>query len=177
MTKAMTLFPYDAMWREVGCAYRALEDVRADLKGALTGLSPDLLDRDPGQGAPTIGALVCHIGMAEAWYVGKIWRKEPIAEAWKRVFDAGLLDKNPLASRGLPLVESLATLDAIREQTRLALMKTTDAEMDRATIETKRGPATLRWMLHHLVEHEAHHRGQIALLRRLFGAPRGGGVE
>lgn len=171
MTKPQTLYPYDAMWREIGCAYRALEDVRADTKAAVAGLSQETLDRDPGHGIMPIGALVCHVGMAEAWYLVKVWRKEPIPEEFKRVFDAGLWDKNLHASKGLPLTEMFATLDAIRERSRLALMKATDAEMDRAVIETKRGPATLRYLLHHLVEHEAHHRGQIALLRRLFDAP------
>jgi uncharacterized damage-inducible protein DinB len=27
----------------------------------------------------------------------------------------------------------------------------------------------LRWILHHLIDHEAQHKGQIMLLRRLLG--------
>ncbi|HYC77909.1 MAG TPA: DinB family protein [Planctomycetota bacterium] len=170
MSKTQQLFPYDAMWREVGCAYRALELVRADLKAAVAGLAQDDLDRDPGHGAAPISALLAHCGAVEAWYVTKVWRRESPPDAWRPVIDAGALHKGPKPA-GMPAERILAGLDAIREASRLALMKATDPDMDRAVVETKGGATTLRWILHHLLEHEAQHLGQIVLLRRLFGKP------
>lgn len=175
MTEPQTLFPFDAMWRETGCAYRAMELVRADLKATVAGLDAADLDRDPGHGAPSIVRLYAHAGSSEAWWITKVWRKESVPEAWKPLIELGNLAKPAPAARP-SLAELTAALDAVRESTRLALIKVTDAELDRAAIATKQGKATLRWVLHHLAEHEAHHRGQIALLRRLYGKPAAAGA-
>jgi len=51
----------------------------------------------------------------------------------------------------------------------------TDADLERAIIPQdagssaqKTGGYTIRWILHHLIDHEAHHRGQIAVMKRLL---------
>ena len=44
-------------------------------------------------------------------------------------------------------------------------MKATDADLDRRTIAPDGGPASLRWVLFHLLDGAAFARGQIALLR------------
>jgi uncharacterized damage-inducible protein DinB len=175
MTRPKTLFPYDAMWREIGSAYRALEVVRADLKETVDDLDQADLDRDPGNGVPSIGRLLCHAPGAEAWWILKMWRKEAVPETWKPVLQAGAIAKPGPSKTGLDRTRIYEVMHEVREFTRLNLMKTTDADLDRASIETPSGPATLRWTLFHLLEHEAHHRGQIALLRRIYGKPLHGG--
>ena len=172
MSKATTLFPYDAMWREAGCAYRGLEDVRGDLKASAAGLAQADLDRDPGSAAPSIAALLCHCGMAEISWITKVWRKQAVPAAWREFYEAGMFrGAKSTPPRGVPVERIFAWLDAIREETRVWIMRNvTDRDLDRQ-IETPRGTATPRWILHHLIEHEAHHRGQITLLRRLFGKP------
>ncbi len=175
MPSEMILAPFDAMWREIGCAYRGLEVIRADLKKLLDGVSQTELDRDPGHGIPTIGGTLCHIGLAEAWWIVEIWKRETIPSSWRTLYECGVLKPGALKPpQGVPAATVFAWLDEVRESTRLALMKQTDKDIDRQVIETKKGKASLRWVLHHVAEHEAHHRGQIALLRRLFDNPAGG---
>ncbi len=171
MPSSMSLFPFDAMWRETGNAFRSLELVRAGTKAAVHGLSPADLDRSAVADGPTIGRLLAHAGSAEAWWIHKVWRKESSPEAWRPMLAYGNLAKPPAPGASPALAEILSFLDAVREATRLALIKVTDPELDRASVATPEGSATLRWVLFHLLEHEAHHRGQIALTRRLIGKP------
>jgi uncharacterized damage-inducible protein DinB len=169
MSSAQSLFPFDAMWREIGCAYRALEYVRQGTKEAVAGLAEADLDLAVAPGAPSIGRLYAHVGSSEAWLIHKLWRRESPPASWKPLFAYGNLAK-PFPEGPRPTIAELGSLlDEIREATRLALMKTNDHELDRASITTPDGPATLRWVLFHVLEHEAHHRGQITLTLRAAG--------
>lgn len=167
----MILTPYDAMWREIGCWYRAMEDVRTSLKTSVDGLDQTDLDRDFGSGTPSIARLLCHAGLAEVVWITKVWRAEQIPDGWKTWFDRGRLDAGAGALNGVSAEEIFAWLDEVREKTRLTLIRVTDRDIDRKIAKTSKGHASLRWILYHLVEHEAHHRGQIHLLRRLAGKP------
>jgi uncharacterized damage-inducible protein DinB len=63
-------------------------------------------------------------------------------------------------------------LDAIREKTRERLASFSDDDLDNLFGFVRRGEAfevSLRWTLHHLIDHEAQHKGQILLLKRLLG--------
>jgi hypothetical protein len=46
-------------------------------------------------------------------------------------------------------------------------MKATDADLDRRTIPSDDGLASLRWTLHRLLDHASFVRGQIAMLRAI----------
>jgi uncharacterized damage-inducible protein DinB len=167
----MILTPYDAMWREIGCWYRAMENVRASLKASVDGLDQADLDRDFGSGTPSIARLLCHAGLAEVVWITKVWRAEQIPDGWKPWFDRGRLDAGAAPLESVSADEIFTWLDEVREKTRLTLIRVTDRDIDRKIAKTSKGHASLRWILYHLVEHEAHHRGQIHLLRRLAGKP------
>lgn len=167
----MILAPYDAMWRETGCWYRAMEDIRRTLRESVANLSPADLARSAGADTPTIARLICHIGLAEVAWITKYWRAEPIPEAWKTWFERGRLGADAAPLGQVSAAEIFVWLDEVREKTRLALIKVNDKELDRRTIKHRNGMASLRWILYHLVEHEAHHRGQICMIRRLLGVP------
>jgi hypothetical protein len=144
--------PYDAMWREIGCLYRALEMGRAELEQSVEGASATALAAQPVAGGPSIAALLLSCGAEEAAWIHQRWRKAEVARA-------------PAASAGGDAI--VAWLREVREATRLALMKATDAELDRRTIPSDAGLASLRWALHRLLDHAAFARGQIALLRTM----------
>ncbi len=167
----MFLAPFDAMWRETGCWFRAMEDVRASLKASVADVPAADLARSAGAGTPTIAQLLCHNGLAEVVWITKVWRSEPIPDSWKVWFERGRLDKGAPIPADATSEQIFLWLDEVREKTRLTLLKVTDKELDRRIAKTTKGTASLRWILYHLVEHEAHHRGQICLIRRLLGTP------
>ena len=150
MNPAKQITPFDAMWREVGCLYRALELARAELEKSVEGLSQESLPSAAGPQGASIASLLIGCGAEEASWIHERWRKADVAAA-------------PSGSPGLDAI--LAWMRGVREATRLALMKATDADIDRRTIAADGGPATLRWVLFHLLDHASSTRGRIAMLR------------
>jgi uncharacterized damage-inducible protein DinB len=65
-------------------------------------------------------------------------------------------------------------LDAVRDETRRILAGLTDDDLSRAIVplddanEANSPQYTIEWILYHLMEHEAHHKGQIAVMKRLL---------
>jgi Protein of unknown function (DUF664) len=147
MNAMMMITPYDAMWREVGCLYRALEQSRAELEKAAAGA---------GANDAATAALVVACAAAEATWLHQRWRKEEPPASWQ-----------PFLSGTAPASASAAVawLREVREASRLALMKATDADLDRRTIAADGGPASLRWVLFQLLDGAGFARGQIAALR------------
>jgi uncharacterized damage-inducible protein DinB len=65
----------------------------------------------------------------------------------------------------------LAEIEKIRNQTRDVLFSYNDKDLERIIKFERRGESTeynLRWILHHLIDHEAQHKGQIFMLKRLM---------
>jgi uncharacterized damage-inducible protein DinB len=142
--------PFDAMWREVGCLYRALEQARTELEKSVEGLSQEALHSAAGPQGASIGSLLLGCGAEEAAWIHERWRKAEVARA----------------PAGTPSTDAiLSWMREVREATRLSLMKATDADLDRRTIVSDGGPATLRWVLFHLLDHASSTRGRIAMLR------------
>lgn len=152
----------------VGLWLAALEESRARTKKRVEGLDPRALDRT-GEGFPNgIGTLLAHIAAIEMdWLFADILGREIPAEVLALlppdVRDAG---GRLVEVRGLPLAEHLRRLDATRAVL-LAHTRGMDAADLRRPRQLERYDATPEWVFHHLLQHEAEHRGQIARIQAL----------
>ena len=83
MKPSLFISPYDAMWREVGCLYRALEQAREELERALEGVTPAAFLGGPDPGGPSIASLLLACGAEEASWIHRRFRKTetPLAPA------------------------------------------------------------------------------------------------
>lgn len=149
--------------------YAQLEDVRRDTKQYVAGLTPEQLSWTPHPAVESIGTQLLHIAGVERSWIGEDIERRPMGEEWAAAFP---LRTNLPQVQGKPLEYFLETLDAVREETRAALSKLTDADLTREIVGLESPPDgdrfTIEWILYHLIEHEAHHRGQIALLKRIL---------
>jgi len=151
---------------DLGVALAALEDVRARTKRAVAGLDDATLAARPAGAGNSIGMLVRHIALVELdWVLTDIGRGEPIpadAPAMLRLDD-------PMADPGPRLLaEFVEALDFARAVTvdRLGRLPASEIDAEREYRDERvHRVFNVRWILHHLVEHEAHHEGQIALMR------------
>jgi uncharacterized damage-inducible protein DinB len=157
----------------IGFYLSGMDEVREQLREAVTGMSVEQIGRRVVPGAHSIGALGLHIGEAEWWWIQcnvaghKLTDEDRNSPYWDVL-------ENPegFASRGYSAEFCLQEIDRIREQTRGTLATLGDDDLERIFSFERRGKTheqSLRWILHHLIDHEAQHKGQILMLKRLGG--------
>ena len=175
MTKSLSIRPITGFAPRIGSYLAQLEDVRERTKRYAEGLSSSQLTWFPNPRVESIGTLLLHIAAVETSWIQEDIVRKPMGEEWKIGFPIrfGI----PQIS-GEPLEFFLEKLDSSRTMTRQVLAELTDADLDRSitSLDDERSADaqryTIEWILYHLVEHEAHHKGQIAVMKRLLpGAP------
>jgi uncharacterized damage-inducible protein DinB len=147
-----------------------LEETRRETKEALTGLTPAALDWTPAPGTEnSIGTLLYHISLIELdWLYTEVLENQPWPKELKDLFAVAVRDaEGHLSTRqGVVLAEHLHRLD----RTRLYLLKSfhdMSLEEFRRLRTFPQYRVTAEWVLHHLIQHEVEHRGQIQVLRSL----------
>ena len=156
----------------LGLFLAQMEDVRRSTRRYIEGLSPEQLSWHPNPKVESIGTLLLHIAAVEySWILEDIF-KRPMGVEWEIAFP---IRRGIPQVTGQPLLYFVDKLDTVRGEVCSALANLADADLDRVIIPQDAGnPAlethsyTIRWILHHLIDHEAHHRGQIAVMKRLF---------
>ena len=175
MAAVRGLTPVDGFDREVGLCFAQMEDVRGALVLGVEDLSTETLARRAYAGANTIGTLLVHIAEAELFWMQEVIRGEPLTQSQRSDYRFDVFGKP-----GAPAVEPhdfgwfRKRLDEVRTQTGSVLRPLKDHELEsrRVWSDDKLGEKrefTVRWILHYLLGHEAHHRGQIFLLKRALG--------
>lgn len=153
----------------VATYFAQLEDVRRDTKKYVSRLTPAQLSWTPHSKVESIGTQLLHIAGVERSWIGEDIEGRAMGNEWELAFP---LRTNFPQVQGEPLEFFFEKLDAVREETRAVLSGLKDADLSReiqglgSAADSDR--FTIEWILYHLVEHEAHHRGQIALLKRLL---------
>jgi len=137
-------------------------------------LSPEQLGRPVVPEAHSIAALVLHIGEAEWYWMQCVVSGCEVTDTIRNsaYWDA-LEDPASFSRKAYSADFCLAEIKKIREQTQATLASFDDAQLDRVFTFERRGATqelSLRWILHHLIDHEAQHKGQILLLKRLLGS-------
>ncbi len=158
---------------QLGYWVAAMDDVREDLKRSVKEkTSEDELTWQPYPGANSIGVLLLHIAHTEAWWIEEMIANKPLSEEYKRTYLFNLYGPGRPAPTALrkPYQWYLEKLDKARTRTRKILLKFKDHDLDTIRFQEEgfeRIEFSIRWILYHLVEHEAHHRGQIIHLRNV----------
>lgn len=166
------LTPHPGLSTGIGYYLSGMEEVRNQLRKAVKGIEGVPLGRPAFLGAHSIGALVLHIGEAEWWWMQcNVAGHKLTEEDRKAAFWDVLDDPEGFASRSYTSEFCLLELDKIRNQTRDLLFSYNDKDLEKIITVDRHGEKfeyNLRWILHHLIDHEAQHKGQILMLKRLM---------
>lgn len=165
------LIPPAGFSREIGHYLAGLEDVRAQTRRIVADLTPAELYARLTPGAHQIGGLLLHIGETEWWWICAIAGGEEITEEKRRLTFMEDTVETDFALKGLDAATCIDFLDRISGLARDTLMRFTDEDMDVLIpyeADGQKYQSSLRWILHHVLEHEAHHRGQISMIKRLL---------
>ena len=136
-------------------------------------MAPDQIGRRVVPEAHSIAALILHIAEAEWYWMQCVVSGCEVNDTIRNsaYWDA-LEDPASFSQKNYSAEFCLNELKNIRQQTYETLKRFDDTQLDKVFTFEKRGRTqelSLRWILHHLIDHEAQHKGQILLLKRLLG--------
>jgi uncharacterized damage-inducible protein DinB len=135
---------------------------------AVEGLTVSELDYLSDGESNSIGALLLHIAAAEVGYQAATFDKRELNEEERREWDAALSlgEKARQEIKGHTLDYYLIRLEQVRTKTLAELSFRDDKWLDEQTSFGTNGVNNyFKWF--HVFAHEANHKGQIRLLRRL----------
>jgi len=149
-----------------------MEEVRAQVVAAVKTIPDDLIGKPAFLGAHSIGGLVLHIGEAEWFWMQMVVSGHKLTEEDKQAAFWDVLDDiDGVARKGYTTEFCLKEIELIRNQTRDVLFSYNDKDLERIISFERNGEMTeynLRYILHRLIDHEAQHKGQIFMLKRLM---------
>ena len=161
-----------------------IADLHAKLERAIRELSPEALAWQPAPGSNTIGMLVAHIALNEV-HLGQVGLRGERDGHVMDVIGIGPDDdglpiedfggRPPAALDGKPAVFFLDLLARALTHTRDAARPLRETTLGEEIVRPPRPDGSVRvfdrrWILHHMVEHAAHHLGQVNTLRRQWKA-------
>lgn len=168
-----TIDPYPDFPEQIGFYLSGMEEVREQLRIAIKDLSREEISAKYAPETHSIGQLILHNAEAEWWWIQcvvaerKLDEQEAKAEAhWDVLLDEDFADRNYSAAF------CIGEIDRVSKLTKLKLTELTDNDLGRYfgwdKADGTRTEKSLRWILHHLIDHEAQHKGQILMLKRLI---------
>ena len=136
-----------------------LQELHADITGAIEGLPEAALDWVPGPGMNSLGVLAVHVAGAERYWIGDVVAGDPSGRDRGSEFRAQGLDAATLKKR---LADALAHSRGVLD--RLSL-----GDLERPCISPRDGRQfTVGWSLAHALEHTAIHVGHAQITRQLW---------
>jgi uncharacterized damage-inducible protein DinB len=151
----------------VGTWLWAFENSRQRTLRALEGLHPDLLEWIPSWQGNTLSTLLYHLAAIEVdWLFTDILEEDEFPPSIEMLFPYDVRQQNGT----LTIVEReslhahLSRLAAVREYFLKSLQDMSEDEFLRVRSFTDY-QVTPQWTIHHLMQHEAEHRGQIMTIR------------
>jgi uncharacterized damage-inducible protein DinB len=164
--------PLPASHPELGRWLWALEDTRRRTRKALEGLSQEEIDWTPPGLVNSIGSLLYHIALIELDYLCcDILGMEDYYPELMELFPSPDRDENGNLSvvSGIALPEHLERLARVRSQF-LGIVSQLSAEqlLEPRSLPEYNYDISPAWTLHHLMQHEAEHRGEISTIRTLY---------
>ena len=158
---------------EIGFYLGGMHEIREQLREVVEEMSDDHIGRPAISDAHAIGALVLHIGESEWYWMQYVISGQKITDQIRgAAYWDVLKDPKAFSEKGYSAEFCLIEIGKIREQTHQTLASFKDSDLERI-FSIERGGEThdrsLRWILHHLIDHEAQHKGQILMLKRLIG--------
>ena len=170
-----TCGPIDGYTPGIGRYVAQLTETRGELLAPVVGLTPEQLAWHPIDDAESIGTQLLHVAAIEwSWFFQDIFgRPDADYDGWEEAFP---LRVGIPQVTGKPLAYFTDRLERVRSEVLVAMRDLTDDDLLRLVgegepdedEEPRARLYSIDWVLFHLVQHEAHHAGQVELLRRLL---------
>lgn len=154
----------------------ALKGARDRLREIVSDLTQEELAARAFPGTHQIGNLILHLGETEASWIQRIIDGAEPDEEMKKFSHWCDTTERDFAEKDYSALECLERIGKIRAKSMELFATFTDADLDKFFGYQWNGKSvefTLRWFLNNHLDHEAVHRGQISMLKRIL---RGGEI-
>jgi len=155
--------PLEGFDPQLGVLLASLEDSRREWMENLDEPTPEAIVWQQHEGGPSIGALVLHMADCERYWFEQVVAGRPNDPE----LDAALMSEETDQDHGLwphppakPWPWYLELLGRVSAQAREHLR----GESAERVIQGRRDRFTVRWVVAHVLEHDAYHGGQLVLL-------------
>ena len=165
------LEPFKGFSGELAFYIANLEAARTRLRKIAADLTAEELAVRAFPEAHQIGNLILHLGESEAGWIWQIIAGKEFTEDEKRFIHWYDTTERDFKEKAYSAAACLERIDQISARSRELLSSFTDADLDRFfgfERHGKRIEVTLRHVLTDLADHEAAHRGQISMLKRIL---------
>jgi len=152
---------------EIGVGQWMLEDTRRRPLRDLAAVEPGMINWALTSSGHTICTLLYHVAAIEVdWVLTEVLEAESFPEAVVAAFpfDVREADGRLTPVLGIPLEAHVVRLEDTRRRTLEAFAEMSVAEYRRLR-RFEDYEVTPEWVLHHLAQHEAEHRGQLGEIR------------
>ncbi|MFK7813789.1 MAG: DinB family protein [Maribacter sp.] len=155
--------PVEGYSPNIGLIVAMLEDLKVRITDQVKDLNQAETDFEFDENANSIGALVMHLISTEAYFEietleGRQWSEE---EKERLGFAGGLNEESKLKLKDKPIQHYLDLWNEVRQKT-LAGLKTKDDDWFASEVDDG---MNYHWAWYHVMEHQANHMGQIALVK------------
>ena len=153
-----------------------LDDIRKDTLRGVNGLTKEQLFQAPIEGEASIGSYLMHLGECDLFWLYVISGEEQPEDLKKRVYSDVWFDceheKSAPPKEAIDPKEYVEAITAARERLRNYVQSLADENLEETihrTFSWGERNYSKKWIIYHLIEHEAHHRGQMFMLIRKAG--------
>lgn len=156
-----------------------LEDIRKVTLKGVSGLTKEQLFAESIPGEAQIGAYLMHLAEVDLFWLSIMDGKEIDAELKKRSYADVWFDSAENSAPPAEIIEIdeyLETMSKCRAKVYEYIDSISDEDLETKVYmrwshngEEKSKEFTPKWILYHLIEHEAHTRGQMFMLIRMAG--------
>lgn len=163
--------PVASLSRGIGLLVASLEDVRRQTIELIADMSADELARRFVPDSHQAGALALHLGENEFWWIEAIFAQKEVTDADRLFAHLDNTTEEDFALKGYDAGDVIEFLNRIHARALSTLSGYSDHDLDKVITvgnDPVRFRGSLRWILHHLIDHEAHHKGQISMLKRFI---------
>ncbi|ARV09223.1 hypothetical protein BTO05_06045 [Winogradskyella sp. PC-19] len=148
---------------DIGNMVSMLDGLKARVERIVKNMDQTSTDFLLDENANTPGAMIYHLAATEAYYQvytfeGRAFNKEE-EEKWGTALSLG--DKARSEFKGKPIKYYLDIFDEVRKKTKKLLK-----EKDDEWFAEKNGGMTNHWAWFHVMEHQANHMGQLAMISK-----------
>ncbi|MBX7172845.1 MAG: DinB family protein [Pyrinomonadaceae bacterium] len=169
-TETITLQPVPNFSPEIGLFLASLYKIREAWKVAVKDLSKTELAAKILPDVQPIGTIIIHIAEVEYFWIQQIVEGKELTAEIVNLLHHDLWFRD-FAAEDLDIDYCLEVVEKIHQMTLETLAKFTDADLKRTFVRMLQDREThysLRWIFVHLLEHDAEHKGQILMIKRLL---------